>query len=53
MIKLKFILYIIGLLLSIYYIVLKYIKEKRKPKLYDFVFPIIFLWLVIKNIQKL
>ena len=53
MTKLKIILFSIGLLLSIAHIILKYIKEKQKPKLYDFIFPVIFLWLVIKNVQKL
>ena len=53
MTKLKIILFSVGLLLSIAHIILKYIKEKQKPKVYDFALPFIFLWLLIRNIQKL
>ena len=53
MIKLKIILFTIALLLSITRIVWKYIKLKQKPKVYDFIWPLLFLWLAIKNAEKL
>lgn len=53
MTKLKIILFTIALLLSITRIVWKYIKLKQKPKVYDFIWPLLFLWLAIKNAEKL
>jgi hypothetical protein len=53
MTKLKNILFSIGFILSIARIIWKYIKEKQKPKYYDIILPVVFLWLTIKNLQKL
>lgn len=53
MTKFKIILFTIALVLSITRIVWKYIKLKQKPKVYDFVWPLLFLWLAIKNVDKL
>jgi hypothetical protein len=53
MTKLKIILFSIGFILSIARIIWKYIKEKQKPKYYDIILPVVFLWLTIKNMQKL
>jgi hypothetical protein len=53
MTKFKIILFIIATLISISRIIWKYIKEKQKPRVYDFLWPLLFLWLTIKNIEKL
>jgi hypothetical protein len=53
MTKLKIILFSIGLILSIYQMILKYMENKQKPKLYHFVFPLLMLFLLIENIRKL
>ena len=53
MTKLKIILFSFALLFNIIQIVLKYMETKKKPKVYDFALPFIFLWLLIRNIQKL
>ncbi len=53
MINLKIILFSIGLLFCISKIIWIYLKEKQKPNIYDVILVIVFLWLVIKNTQKL
>ena len=53
MIKLKILIFSTVFLINIFQIILKYMETKQKPKLYDFALPFIFLWLLIKNLQKL
>lgn len=50
---LKIALFTVGFLVVTGQITWKYKKDKQKPKVYDFILPIIFLWLVIKNINQL
>jgi len=53
MTKFKIILFIIAILISVFRIIWKYLKEKQKPRVYDFLWPLFFLWLTIKNLDKL
>jgi hypothetical protein len=53
MTKLKILIFSTVFLINIFQIILKYMETKQKPKLYDFALPFIFLWLLIKNVQKL
>ena len=53
MTKFKIILFIIATLISISRIIWKYMKEKQNPSVYDLLWPLLFLWLTIKNVDKL
>ena len=53
MTKLKIILFSIGFIISTIRLIWKYKNEKQRPKFYDFILPFVFLWLAIKNIDKL
>lgn len=50
---LKIVLYTVGFLVVTGQIIWKYKKDNQKLKVYDFILPIIFLWLAIKSINQL
>jgi hypothetical protein len=53
MVKLKILLFSTAFLINFFQIIFKYMGTKQKPKLYEFALTFIFLWLLIKNLQKL
>jgi hypothetical protein len=53
MTKLKIILFATGLLLTIGRSIRKYVFKNQILTIYDFLLVFLFLWLLIKNVQKL